>query len=244
MQQKIQEYLMEYKYRIELHSHTAPCSECSRMSPEKLIERLKEENYDAVVVANHFYYPKGGYIDAPDPVEAFLKDYYDCREAGEKAGIKVYLAAEYRFLDSRNDYLVFGVDEKFLRDTYSREGLDLESFYKEFKTDDILVIQAHPCRRDGGGGFPENPAYLDGIEIMNMHPTQIQGNTDAAKYAAENNIPLLLVGTDAHNPEHVGHSALRSRTLPENERELVNLIKSRDYVFEIGGHPMFPYIKF
>ena len=74
-------------------------------------------------------------------------------------------------------------------------------------------------------------------------PCEIEMQKSVIEVGAETPFSVLHI-TGAHNPEHVGHSALRSRTLPENERELVELIKSRDYVFEIGGHPMFPYIKF
>ncbi len=243
MQREITEYLSEYKYRIELHAHSNPCSDCSRLSPVEIIQRLKEGNYDAVVITNHFCYDHGAYLNTPDPIETYMKAFYECRDAGEKAGIRVLLGAEYRFLESNNDYLVFGIDEAFLRDTVLRSDLSLESFYKEFHSDDILIIQAHPCRIDGGG-FPANPEFLDGMEIMNMHNKHISGNGSAAKYASENNIPVLTVGTDVHVCEHVGLSALKTKVLPKDEKELVKVLRSRDYIFEIGGHPMLPYITY
>ena len=38
-----------------------------------------------------------------------------------------------------------------------------------------------------------------------------------------------------------GMVALRTKTLPEDSFELADILKSRDYVIEIGGNMIFPY---
>ncbi len=237
---EIQEYISSYKYKIELHAHTNPCSGCSKLSPEEMMKKLKEHNYDAVVITNHFFYDHGDYLEAEDPIATYLEDFYKCREIGEKEGIKVLLGAEYRFLESKNDYLILGIDKEFLDKTLHRSDLTIESFYKEFHSEDILIIQAHPYR-ENCGCFPVNPDCIDGIEIMNMHPGKLSENGFSAKYAASNNISLLTIGTDLHHAEHVGISALRTKIIPENEKHLVQILKNKDYIFEIGGYPMLPY---
>ena len=83
--------------------------------------------------------------------------------------------------------------------------------------------------------------FLDGIEIMNMHPGKQSRVALATKYALEHNYQLFTVGTDLHHRGHEGVSALRTKILPENEKQLVELLKSRDYIFEIGGLPMLVY---
>ncbi len=231
------EYIASYKYKIELHAHTYPCSGCSRISSEEMIHLLKKENYDAVVIANHFFYDHGEYLKSEDPIKTYMKDFYDAKAMGEKEGIKVLLGAEYRFLESDNDYLVFGVDEAFLRNTLNRSDLGIESFYKEFHNENRLIIQAHPFRNSGTAVDLD---FLDGLEIMNMHPYQKSRTAVAAKYAAENHAPIVTVGTDLHHHEHVGISALRTKVLPEDEVHLVQILRSGDYIFEIGGYPMMP----
>ena len=101
-----------------------------------------------------------------------------------------------------------------------------------------MIIQAHPFRNNGTAA---DLNFLDGLEIMNMHPGQKSRTALASKYAAENHIPIVTVGTDLHHCEHVGISALRTRILPENEAHLVQILRSGDYIFEIGSHPMLPY---
>ena len=235
----MQNTFSEYKYKIELHAHSNPCSGCSRLSVPNLMSALKREKFDAVVLTNHFFYDHGAYREAHDPIETYMMDYYKCREIGEREGIVVLLGAEYRFLESQNDYLVYGIDKEFLKNTYHRSDLTLESFYKEFHSDDILIIEAHPFR-DTSGCFPANPKFLDGVEIMNMHPLKTIGNSVAAKFARDCNIPIVTIGTDLHWDEHAGICATRTKVLPKTEKDLVKLLRSGDYIFEIGGYPMLP----
>ena len=151
--------------------------------------------------------------------------------------MRVFLGAEYRFLESKNDYLIYGIDENFLRSTYSLSSLTLETFYKEFHSDDLLIIEAHPFR-ESCGCSPVSPDFIDGIEIMNTHPLKMSQNALAAKYAKDNGISIVTVGGDLHNNAHIGLSSLRTRVLPKDEKELVKVLRSRDYIFEIGGYPM------
>lgn len=234
----VREYIAAYKYKIELHAHTYPASGCSRLSPKELIAALKKEGYDAVVITNHLFYDHGEYRKSENPIETWLKGFYEAKEEGEKQGIKVLLGAEYRFLENENDYLVFGVDKDFLERTHNRPDLTLKSFYEEFHNEGILIIHAHP-RRKNGVFMPME--YLDGLEIMNMHPghNSLQGIT--AKYAAENNVPIVIAGTDLHHDGHEGVAAIRTRVLPENELELIDILKSGDYILDIGGYPMLPH---
>jgi predicted metal-dependent phosphoesterase TrpH len=240
LNEKVKEFLSNYKYKIELHAHTNPCSGCSRMSVSEVVTRLKESGYSAVVLTNHYFYDHGAYRETPDPIATYLKDYNEAKALGDKLGIKVFLAMEIRFLGSMNDYLVLGVDEQFLRDIYNRCELTVDSFYEEFHNPDRLIIQAHPFRNNG---TPANLNSLDGLEIMNMHPDQKSRSAMAAKFANENNVPIVTIGTDLHHNEHVGICSLRTKTLPTTEKELVALLRKGDYIFDIGGYPMLPQFK-
>ena len=70
----LQDIVNEYKYKIELHAHTSPCSGCSEIPPEKIIEILAAKGYNAVMITNHFY-PGAPFMKAEDPVGEYLSDF-------------------------------------------------------------------------------------------------------------------------------------------------------------------------
>lgn len=234
--------LAEYKYKIELHAHTHPTSKCSSVGPAQMVSLMKEHGYDGVVITNHFLVGNAGYYNTDDPVTAFVENFNEAKAEGEKQGIKVYFGAEYRFPENMSDYLVFGANEKFLRDTFWHTDLGLEKFYKEFHNDDMLILQAHPFRE---GDEVADISFLDGLEIMNMSPDNKNRAGMSAKFARDNNISVVTVGTDLHHADrgHAGICALRTKILPADEKELVEILKSGDYIFEIGGYPMLPNVK-
>ncbi len=224
---------MEYKYKIELHSHTSPVSGCACITPEELVTCAKEKGYDAVVLTNHFFlydHKYAKYQRAEEPMEFYLKDFYEAKRHGEKLGVKVLLGAEY-CLDRTNDILIFGLDEELLRKTVNLRDMSLEDFYKEFHREDLLFIQAHPFREECS---PENPEFLDGIEVMNTQPEHDSQNSLAIKLAEEYNVPIKTVGSDVHQIHHVGTSAIRTKVLPKDEKELVEILRQSDYIFEIN----------
>lgn len=227
----------EYKYKLELHAHTKPVSGCSELPPEVLIGMLHDHGYDGVAITNHFAHDNG-FQKSDDPVSTYLSDYYAAKEAGAKFGMQVYLAAEYRFTESSNDYLVFGVDEVFLRETVHRLDMGIDAFYREYHSPERLIIQAHPFRN---GLTRANPVSIDGIETMNMHPNHNGRLALACQYAQEQHFQVVTIGTDLHHAGHEGICATRTKTLPQNEAELVTLLRSQDYLFEISGCFMKPY---
>ena len=48
--------LSQYKYQIELHTHTSPVSDCSQVTPREMVDTYKKIGYDAVTITNHFMY--------------------------------------------------------------------------------------------------------------------------------------------------------------------------------------------
>ena len=234
----VQEYLSAYRYKIELHAHTSPCSGCSEIPPKDMIRLMKEQHYDAVVITNHFY-ADAPFMKAEDPVDAYLADFVEAREEGKRNGIQVLLGAEYRFTENFNDYLIYGVDEAFLRETVSQFDMGIEAFYREYHRNSLVILQAHPFRN---GMKRVEPKFLDGIETMNMHPNHNSRVAVASQYAGGwNSTPIVTIGTDLHHWGHEGVSALRTKVLPETESQLVEILRSRDYVFDVGGFPMLPY---
>ncbi len=237
---EVQNYLSQYKYKIELHAHTSPCSGCSELPPKEFISRLREQGYDAVVITNHFN-PGAQFFKTDDPVGTYLSDYEEAKRIGAEEGITVLLGAEFRFEENSNDYLVFGADEAFLRETVNRLDLTFREFYEIYHAENRLICQAHPFRN---GIVAMDGAHMDGIEAFNMHPGHNSRITVSTRYADVENIPILTIGTDLHHRGHEGSAALRAKTLPKNNDELIALLRSKDYIFEIGGRPLLPYYTF
>jgi hypothetical protein len=152
---------------------------------------------------------------------------------------KPQIGMELRFTENENDYLVFGIDEEFVIKTSDHIEGTLENFCEHMKNEHNLIIQAHPFR---GNCKAANPEYLDGVETFNMHPGQNSKNSFALKFAKENNL-IQIAGTDFHHPGMECLTALLTKKPIENSFELSEVLKSTDYLFEIGGDIVIPYIK-
>ena len=117
--------------------------------------------------------------------------------------------------------------------------LCLECFSQAFRSDSTLIIQAHPFR----DRMTEMPAeLLDGVEVFNLHPGQNSRVGFAAKYAKEHHL-LVTCGTDFHHEGHQGMTALLTATEMKDSHDIVKVLKSRDYLIEIGGCIVLPYGK-
>lgn len=227
-----QQLLQQYPYRIELHAHTCPVSGCSHIWPEEMPALLRNKGFDAVVITNHFVFHTDG-TPAEEALDFYLNDYEKAKEAANECGLRVILGAEMRFTENANDYLIFGVDREILLQCYEYLTKGVERFRKEVELPDSVFLQAHPFR---DGLTRVNPELLDGIETFNMHPHHNSRVATAAKYAAEHHFPIQTVGTDLHEKAegHEGICALRTAELPENSFDIARILRSGEYIFEIG----------
>lgn len=231
--------LKEYKYRTELHAHTSPASSCSQIPPEELAVIYKNLGYDAVTVANHFTF---GYqhSDKQQVLDRFFGDFEKAEKKGEEIGIKVLLAAEIRFEENDNDYLIYGVTRKMMEEIYDLLPFGVENFRKVYSMPDSVFLQAHPFRE---GMERVDPSILDGIEVFNLHPNHNSKIGLAAVYAKEQNFGIVTAGSDFHHPnrKHEGVSAILTKTLPDGSFVLADILKSGDYLLEAGrNHVIIP----
>lgn len=228
--------ITKYKYKVEMHAHTSPVSSCSELPPERLIELLSQHGADAVVITNHFwpgYFEKGS---KDEMVEKYIKDYIDTKAEGEKAGISVILGMEIRFEENANDYLVYGIDENDIKRAYDYLDKGLDVFYKEFKNDKNIILQAHPFRN---GMTLMNPESLDGVEVFNMHQGHNSRVAQAAAYAKENNF-LIGCGTDFHHEYQAGHCFALTDFLPKDSYDIAKIVKEQNFLIDISGNVVIP----
>lgn len=226
----------KYRYKTELHLHTWPASRCSEVLPEKAVEVYAGLGYHSIVICNHFYRGMRFVENKQQCIKEYLADYKKALEAGEKYGIHVILGCEIRFTENVNDYLLFGIDTDFFQFAYDCLDMGVEQFSKQFRSDERLLIQAHPFR---DGMTEVAPEYVDGIEAFNMHPNHNSRVAFASKYAKNHNL-ISTAGTDFHHLGHEGMAALLTQTEIQTSHDIVNVLKGGQYIFEIGGRILLP----
>ncbi|MBE6701640.1 MAG: hypothetical protein E7582_07130 [Ruminococcaceae bacterium] len=225
------EFLKTHPHKIELHCHTAKVSPCSDIGVNDMARIYASEGYSGLVLTNHFYpwHPKNK--KAYDKyVEEYIEEYKRFCEIGEDVGLKVYLGMEIRFPENANDYLVYGIDPDFVRNKISPDMKTLEDFVKVAKSDDNLIIQAHPFRN---GMVLANESLIDGIEVYNVHPNHNSRVGFAAKYAEELNF-VCTCGSDTHHYGQGALSALITRELPKDSKDLVKYLVNEP-IYKIGN---------
>lgn len=228
--------IAKYQYKTELHLHTSPASSCSEIPPELAVEIYAKLGYHSIVVGNHFFPGMRFLENKKQCVDAYLADYDLAVKAGEKYGINVILGCEIRFTENANDYLLFGINREFLNFAYDSLDMGIEAFSKQFRGEERLLIQAHPFRN---GMTEVAPEYLDGIESFNMHPNHNSRVALASKYAKTHNL-IETAGTDFHHLGHEGMAALLTETEVKTSRDIVDVLRSGNYLFEIGGSILIP----
>ncbi len=211
-------------YRFDTHVHTAEVSPCGKVPAREVVHLYKEAGYDGIVITDH--YTAGLFRDThPSEWEAvvdrYLEGYRTARNEGKKIGLNVILGIELRFEGHINDYLVFGVDEEFLKEHPNLPSLGLKGFKKLIEGKDILVYQAHPFRP---GMIPSDPDLLDGIEVYNGHPGQMSNNPLALEYAISNNLKMIS-GSDFHQVPHLARGGIVLPEKIDTPRELVRMLK-------------------
>ena len=223
----------EYPIRIELHAHSKPVSPCSEVTPKELIDTYKAHNYDGLVLTNHYIRYLFDGLSKEEAVKHYLNAFEEASKYGESVGIKVYLGVEYRFDENNNDYIIYGANEDIVTGLFDCFDMGVEKFRKEFPLPNSLFIQAHPLRK---GCELVDTDLLDGIETLNLHPGHNGQVGRAVRIADKANLKVTTIGSDFHHKgvDHEAVSALRTKFLPKDSFELVEILKSGDYIFEIG----------
>lgn len=223
--------IKKYKFRTELHAHTSPASPCGDFTPDEVVAKYAALAYDSIVITNHFY-PKMRFCDDKEKcIAEYLKDYNEAVKAGEERGINIILGCEIRFTENFNDYLLFGITPDTLDMAFDYIDEGLESFSKVFRGNDTVLVQAHPFR---DRCVPAAPELLDGVEVFNLHPGQNSRVGVTAKFAKEHNL-IATSGTDFHHEGHEGMTALLTAEEMKTSADIARVLKSGDYLIEIGG---------
>lgn len=214
-------------HKIELHLHTKYVSGCGQLGVEQLLEGYRDAGYSAITVTDHFNRDTFRKLNM-DPagegnhVEAFLDGFHRLRDAAAAYGIRVYKGAELRFDGSNNDYLLFNYPDELLQNPEQVFTMGLPTFCTMSREAGALLIQAHPFRY---GCTPADRAFLDGVEILNLHPDHNSRNDLAQRWGAELGL-IQVSGSDCHKSHHIGRGGILAEELPADESALVALLRS------------------
>ncbi len=184
---------MEKFLRIDPHVHTKGISLCGHRSCEEVIDHKIALGYDGVMLTNHcqaWYYPKE---EHPRYVERVIEEYARGKKYADGKGFRFYLGLEVTLdLPHYADWLLFGVTEKFLRQTPCLYALSQKELFALCAEHGVLLVQAHPFRQS-----PCDPQYMHGVEI-NCTAGDLEKAQLVKDYAKEHGL-FYTCGTDYHD---------------------------------------------
>ena len=203
---------------LDLHVHTSRYSPCSKLDPDDLAAKAKEEGLGGICLTEHQV--------------VWSKEEAD--ELARRHGMPVFRGVEVT--TTAGDVLVYGLEE-------SVEGIITPAELKE-KVDAAggISILAHPFRGFLVFGFSELSMSVEeaaampvmqtvsGLEVCNIRVTKPE-NEMAAKVADHLNLGKFG-GSDAHSVEEVGSCVTIFKKEPANEAELVEALKNGDFLLE------------
>jgi hypothetical protein len=215
---------MEYKY--ELHCHTKTVSRCGRVEPKEIVKLYKEKGYSGIVLTDHYSpmtFDIKGYFMPQSEIDFYLSAYHEMKQY-EDENFSVMLGMELRHYATANDYLVYGVEEEWLREQGNLLCVFEKKMYQMMHKQGYLVYQAHPFRT---GMYRCNPKYVDGIEIYNGK-TEKSLNDKAYEWAKRHG-KLMVSGSDFHVLKNLARGGIITDHPIRNNAELLETLKSQNF---------------
>jgi predicted metal-dependent phosphoesterase TrpH len=206
-----------------MHVHTKNVSPCGKISAGELVYLYKKAGYQVIVITDHFF---EGFFESlegitwEEKIDHFMIGYQEAQMVGNKIGLKVIFGMEIRFSDNVNDYLVYGIDESFLKEMPFLYSFNLAQFYELIKNKNILIYQAHPFRP---GIKAADPMLLDGVEVFNGNMRHNSMNHLAYEFALKNKLRMIS-GSDFHQSEDLGRGGIVTFDDISSSEELVDIL--------------------
>ena len=217
---------MEYKY--ELHCHTKYGSrQCGRVEPKEIAKLYKQQGYSGIVVTDHYspltFDPFHGFLNPKKFIDCYIQPYYDMKQY-EDENFSVMFGMELRHYGTANDYLIYGVDEEWLKQQGNLLAVWEKEMYSIMHKQGYLVFQAHPFRP---GIRRCNPDYLDGVEVYNGK-TDKEQNQKALEWARREG-KLMCSGSDFHVIKNLARGGIITNSPIRNNQDLITVLKAQDF---------------
>lgn len=234
-------------YKFELHLHTDESSNCGKVPAKDAVELYMANGYDGFVVTDHFnpvacggperFSKDGTKLSEEESVywwnvvvDRFLKGYQTAKAVAEGKNFQVLLGMELRFPGDENDYLVYGIDEEFLRSNPWFYMEQLPDFYKIAQERGFTIVQAHPFRVMCYLAYPK---YLHGIEVYNGNPRH-KSHNEVANAAADIYGKIKVESSDFHQLEDISRHYMVFETMPQTSMDVAKMLRERNFTTAVG----------
>ena len=212
-------------FKTELHLHTPEGSPCSDCPVERIAERYLAAGYQTIVVTDHFTPSLAKREGAwSDTVDRFLSGFRTLKNLLD-GSIRVLLGFELRFDGYANDYLVYGLDEAFLRGARDLPFLSRRAGCELIHESGGMIFAAHPFRTNMTVLDPDG---LDGIEVFNAHNHHDSRNSLAYAFGRYHNLPGIA-GSDFHHEWNFPSAGIMTPDPIESEAELLSILRAGTY---------------
>ena len=217
---------MTKTYKFDPHTHTAETSRCSNLTADQLVKSYHAAGFGGIAITDHLH---GGFTsrhsDWDACVDSFLHGYKTSKACGDKLGLDIILGAEIRFDTGYGDYLLYGLDEDFLRQNPDLHKLGIQKFIKRHGGQ-LLIIQAHPYRDNGKPSI----SSIHGVEAYNGNPRHTNRNRKARKLCASHPELYPTSASDAHELEDIGMGWMEFDQPVTDSMRFRELVMRREYV--------------
>lgn len=215
-------------YKYDIHVHTMETSRCGYIKAPKIVATYKKLGYSGICITDHLHDLYISLMDCHDDwqlcMDRYMYGYKEAKKAGDAVGLDVLFGIELRFPENDSDYLIYGVDEAWLRANPYVCRMDHASFFRKFG-DSVLIIHAHPYR------YCDEVFYdcVHGLEIANCNPRHESRNELALQLAREHPALYRTCSSDMHRPGDEGRAGILFSRRVHDSYELKAAIESREY---------------
>jgi len=188
-----------YKYKYEMHLHTAEVSKCAVSGAADYPKYYHDRGYTGFCVTDHFFNGNvtdeiGNETDWKTKVELFCKGYETAKAAAEPYGMDVFFGWESSILGWAH-LLTYGLDKQWLLSHPDILEWKPETYLDRVHADGGFIVHAHPFRDrvDTVHLFPDK---TDAVEIVNTSQSET-ANGRAKVYSKMLSLPVTA-GSDMH----------------------------------------------
>lgn len=221
--------------KYETHLHTSESSACATCSGAEQARIYKKLGYSGIIITDHFFNGNTtvpGKLPWEERVERFMTGYENAYTEGRKIGLPVYFGWEESY--SGTDFLVYGLDKKWLLEHPDIERWNLKEHYERIHRDGGYIVHAHPFRE----AYYINeirlfPDYVDGVEVVNASHVNISYNIKAASYAKKYGKPVTG-GSDAHHFNSI-HGGMVFCSKLNNIQDFIYNVKNNTSIALLDG---------
>jgi predicted metal-dependent phosphoesterase TrpH len=192
--------------KIDLHVHSSERSACGEATEAAQIRASIDAGLDAIVFTDHWTFVP------PAHLEELSRSYAPFRIFG---GIEVFADGE--------DFIVLGVRDPVLEN----RSLSYDELYSLVRSRNGYIALVHPFRYRREISADIDRLRPDGIEIYSTN-TPAWAEQKIRDTAARLALPLLC-NSDAHDVAWLGHYYNRLRRIPEDEADLISLLRAGEF---------------